>query len=401
MKSAFFTSVLLLTACVAAAAQSQGQSQGKLEPPPAAPPSPTPALKTGAAPAAATSRGTTVEEIVARVNAEIITNVDLEKSKSTVTQEVRDDCTSEKCTPEQLQQEIEQRQKDALRDLIDQSLLIQRAKDLGISVETDLIRQLDAIRMENKLATMEDLQKAVEEQGIDYEEFKNNRRNALYTDAVISREVTQKITGNIDRAEMLKYYNEHKEEFQRPETVYLREILVSTEGKPESDIAALQKKAESLRTRVLGGEDFSDLAKHFSDGATAAEGGELGGFSRGKLKKDIEDAVFSLNRKEMTPVIHTDKGFLIYQVEERYEAGIQPFDKMENEVMGRITATRGPERLRAYLTTLRKDSFVEVRPGYVDTGGATESNIAESKAPVDDPNAPQKSAKKHKRFLLF
>ena len=342
-----------------------------------------------------------VEEIVARVNAEIITTVDLEKSKTSVTQDARDECSSKGCTPDQLQELIAQRQKDSLRDLIDQSLLVQRAKDVGISVETDLVKRLDQLRLENKMATLEDLQKAVEGEGIDYEEFKNNIRNSLYTDAVISREVGSRISEAIDQNEIKKYYEEHKEEFQRPEMVYIREILVSTQGKSESEIPALEKKADQLRERVKTGEDFGDLAKHFSDSGTASQGGELGGFAKGKLSRQIEDAVFTLNRNEMTPVLKTDKGFLIIQVVQRYEAGIQPLDKVENEVMSKLTTNRGPTKLREYLTTLRRDSFVEVRQGYVDTGGGENSIIAEAKVPVDNPDAPQKPPKKHKKFLLF
>ncbi len=401
MKSAYIAAALLMSCCVAAGpAQSQSQTQKNTQPPPSQAPTTTPALKTGAGTQPA-ARGNVVEEIVARVNAEIITNVDLDRSKATATQEAKEECASSKCTPEQLQQAIAERQKDALRDLIDQSLLVQRAKDLGISVETDLIKRLDQYRIENKLANLEDLQKAVESEGIDYEEFKNNIRNSLYTDAVISREVGSKISDAIDRDEVQKYYDAHKEDFRRPEMVYIREILVSTVGKPESEIPDLQKKADQLRERVLNGEDFGDLARHFSDGSTAAQGGELGGFARGQLSKQIEDAVFTLNRKQMTPVLRTDKGFLIVQVGERYEAGIQPLDKVENEVMSKLTATRGPAKLREYLTTLRRDSFVEVRPGYVDTGGGENSVVAEAKGPVDNPDAPQKPPKKHKKFLIF
>jgi peptidyl-prolyl cis-trans isomerase SurA len=406
MKSICFAAGLLFISGSIWAGQAQGQSQsktqGKSQAPPVQAPAPTPALKTGATPSGTSSdRGVRLEEIVARVNAEIITTVDLERSKTNVTQDARDECAAKHCTADELQQLIFDKQKDSLRDLIDQALLVQRAKDVGISVETDLVKRLDQLRIENKMATLEDLQKAVEGEGIDYEEFKNNIRSGLYTDAVISREVGSRISGAIDRDEIKKYYDEHQEEFKRPEIVYIREIMVSTDGKSELETAVLQKKADLLRERVLNGEDFGDLAKHFSDSGTAAQGGELGGFPRGKLSKQIEDAVFKLNRKEMTPVLKQDKGFLIIQVEERFEAGVQPLDKVENEVMSKLTQNRGPAKLREYLTTLRRDSFVEVREGYVDTGGGQNSIVAEAKGPIDDPNAPQKPPKKHKKFLLF
>ncbi len=93
---------------------------------------------------------------------------------------------------------------------------------------------------------------------------------------------------------MQKYYEDHKDEFVRPEQVILREIFVSTEGKPDSDMPALQQEGGGLLQRVKNGEDFGELAKHFSDGSTAKQGGDLGQFERGQLAANIEQEVFKL-----------------------------------------------------------------------------------------------------------
>lgn len=408
MKSRWLVSGLVLVcAAVSAQTQPQTQSKGKTQVPPAqAQPGATsakpPQGTATTSPTPTAPRGNVVEEIVARVNGEIITTIDLTRAKASVVDEAKQDCTTNKCTPEELQQTIADRQKDALRDLIDQALLIQRAKDLDITVETDLVKQLDQIRQQYKLASLEDLEKAVEAEGTDWEEFKTNMRNHLLVDAVIYREVSSKVSGDIDRNQMQKYYEEHKEDFVLPEGVRIREILVSTDGKPEADIPALEKKAQQLRERVLNGEDFGTLAAHFSDGSTAKQNGELGGFERGKLSKQIEDIVFKLNRNEMTPVMHMTNGFLVIQVEERYEAGIQPFEKVENEIMNRMASTKMAPRLREYLDNLRRDSYLDVRPGYVDTGGATsDASITEANGTTGDITKPNKPPKKHKRFLIF
>src|SRR5580658_10466976 len=106
----------------------------------------------------AQTKGVVVEEIVARVNNEIITREDLEKARASLEGEVRDACTN--CTPEQIRAEVATKDKDLLRDLIDQSLLTQRAKDDGINVDTDVIKRLDTIRIQNHLPDMETLEKA-------------------------------------------------------------------------------------------------------------------------------------------------------------------------------------------------------------------------------------------------
>ena len=170
-----------------------------------------------------------------------------------------------------MQTAIEDRQKNTLRDLIDQSLLVQRGKDMSISVEPDVIKRLDQLRIQNNLASMEDLEKAVSAQGLNWEDFKNTIRNSLLTQRVISSEVGSHIT--IGHDEIEKYYNEHKAEFVRPEQVALRSIEINTEKKSPEEIVELKKKAETTLKRVKDGEDFGEMAKRFSDGSTAKQGG--------------------------------------------------------------------------------------------------------------------------------
>jgi peptidyl-prolyl cis-trans isomerase SurA len=187
----------------------------------------------------AQTKSTVVEEIVARVNNEIITREDLEKARASLDGEARDACAN--CTPEKIRTMVESKEKDLLRDLIDQSLLTQRAKDDGINVDADVIKRLDAIRLQNKLPDMDALEKAIRDSGQDFEDFKTQLRDQLLTQELIRKEVGSKII--ISHEDIVKYYNEHKTEFVRPETVVLREIFVSTEGKPEADLPALRKKA--------------------------------------------------------------------------------------------------------------------------------------------------------------
>ncbi len=329
---------------------------------------------------AAQTKSKVVEEIVARVNNEIITLSDLDRARNSLQDEARQDCRN--CTPQQLQLMLTEKGKNLLRDLIDQSLLVQRAKDMGISVETDVVRRLDQIRQQNTIPSMEELEKKVNESGTSFEDFKNNIRNQLLTQEVIRREVGSRII--IDHEEIQKYYDEHKNEFQRPEQVYLREIFVTTEGKKESEIPELEKKAKALLDRVKKGEDFGDLAKRYSDGSTAKSGGELGVFDRGQLAKDLEDVVFKLNKGQMTDVTRTKTGFLVLRVEQRFQAGLQPIEKVENEIMNRLYVQKMEPALRKHLQTLREESYVVVKPGYVDTSAAASTPIEEVAAAPEE-----------------
>jgi peptidyl-prolyl cis-trans isomerase SurA len=343
---------------------------------------------------ALTGEGKVVEEIIARVNNEIITSSELEKARTAAAEDAQQECNG-RCTPEQLQVAVEDRQKFALRDLIDQSLLAQRGKDMGINVESEVVKQLDTIRIQNKLDSMEKLEAAVTKEGLNWDDFKSNIRNKLLTQEVIRREVGAHIT--IGRDEAMKYYEQHKKDFVKPEQVALRAIELSTEGKNETELAELKKKAEDLLRRIKDGEDFSTLAKRFSDGATAQQGGYLGVYKRGELSKQLEDQVFSMKKNQLTDVIETKQGFLILQVLERYEAGEQPFEKVENEIMDHLYSERMEPALREYLKTLREQSYVVVKPGYQDMAGGGNSEIEEVSA---TPEA-SKEKKGHKKYLLF
>jgi peptidyl-prolyl cis-trans isomerase SurA len=341
-----------------------------------------------------TGEGKTVEEIIARVNNEIITRSELDKARASAEEDARQDCGNH-CTPEQLQTAIDERQKYALRDLIDQSLLAQRGKDMGVSVETDVVKQLDQIRIQNKLPDMDALEKAVTAQGLNWDDFKNNIRNRALTQLVVGREVGSHIT--IGSEEAKKYYEDHKSEFVRPEQVSLRAIEIKTEGKKEAELPDLKKKAENLIKRVGDGEDFGELAKRFSEGSTAAQGGYLGIYKRGELSKEIEDMVFNMKKNQMTGVIETKQSYLVLQVLEHYTEGEQPFEKVQPEIMDHLYTQRMEPAMREYLKTLREQSYVVIKPGYQEMAGGGNSEIQEVSATPET----TKEKKPHKKYLLF
>lgn len=386
-------------------AQNPAQNPPKLEQPKMEEPEPAEENKdtnvkkpglTGAKPAVkpAPTEGKVVEEIVARVNNEIITRSELERAKAQAADDAQQDCNG-RCTAEQLQVAIEDRQKYALRDLIDQSLLAQRGKDMDINVEADVVKQLDQIRQQNKLKDLDELEKAVTASGINWEDFKNNIKNRILTQEVIKREVGSHI--NIGHDEEMKYYEDHKKDFVRPEQVALRAIEIKTEGKKESEISELKAKAQKLLDRVKEGEDFGELAKRFSDGPTAQQGGYLGEYKRGELSKELEDIVFKMKRNELTDVIETKQGFLVLQVLEHYDEGEQPFSKVENEIQDRLYNQKMEPAMRDYLKTLREQSYVVIKPGYQDSAGGGNSEIQE----VNSTPEVTKDKKGHKKFLLF
>jgi len=352
-----------------------------------------PALAAWSADTAPSASSTVIEEVVARVNSDVITRSELQHSKEEVRQELRQQYG------DKADSVFAGREKDVLRDLIDQQLLLQKAKDKNITGDTELIKRLDEMRKQMNLASMDDLEKAAKEQGVSFEDFKQNLRNQILTQLVIRNEVQPKI--QVTQEEEKKYYEAHQKDFEHPERVRLSEILVSTEkvqpGDP-SGVSAASQKAQQLLEEARGGASFDELAKKSSDGPTAAQGGDLGYFKRGTLAKELEDKTFAMKSGDISDVVRTKQGFLILKVIEHDPAGVAPFKDAEREISDALYYQKLTPTLRDYLTKLREDAYVDVRPGYIDTGASPNQT-----QPVFTTTAAQgpKSKKKHKKLGVF
>ena len=342
---------------------------------------------------ATTTASTVIEEIVARVNNDIITRSELQHSKDETRQELRQQYG------DKADAMFAQREKDVLRDLIDQQLLLQKAKDKGLNADTELIRRLDEMRKQMNLSSMDELEKAAKEQGVSFEDFKQNLRNQLLTQMVIRDEVQPKI--QITKEEQRKFYAAHLKDFEHPERVRLSELLVSTEKLEPGDqagVAAAQQKARQLLEQVRGGAAFDEVAKTGSDGPTAAQGGDLGYFQRGTLARGLEDKAFALKPGEITEVVRTKQGFLILKVTEHEQAGVPPFKDVEQQIGDQLYYQKLQPALRAYFSKLREDAFIDIRPGYTDNGASPNQT-----RPVFTTAASQgaKSKKRHKKLGIF
>jgi parvulin-like peptidyl-prolyl isomerase len=306
-----------------------------------------------------------VEEIVAKVNGDIITRGELERQRRSLEAELR----QQGVTGPKLEELLKQRQEDVLRDQIDQLLLVQRARDINVTVDPEVTKRMAEIQLQSKIADPDKFQAWVREQaGMAYEDFRDHMKKQMLTQRVIGMEVTSRIT--IPEAEKRAYYEQHKEEFIRQEEVYLREILISTEGKDEAGIAAAEKKAKDLVARARRGEKFYELARDNSDAATAKNFGELGWWQRKDLNPEIAKIVFSEKKNYVTDPVKVPNGFIILKVEDRHEAGQAAYEDVENEITEKLAMPKMQPAVREFLTKLRHDAFLEIRDGYADSGAA-------------------------------
>jgi parvulin-like peptidyl-prolyl isomerase len=339
-----------------------------------------------------------VEEIVAKVNGEIITRGEFDKQRLLFAATLRE----QGLTGQVLQDAANKMMADKLRNKINELLLTQKGKELNINVDADVTRYMARLQSEQKISDPDQFHAFIEEQmGETYEDFRLMIRNTLLGQRVISEEVYRNIV--IPKAEIDKYYNEHKAEFIRQEAVSLREILISTgNGSPEQ-VTAAEKKAKGLVDRARKGETkFTDLARQYSGAPTAASDGELGAFKRGDLAREIDDLVFKHDKGYITDPIPRPAGFEIYRVEEHYAAGQAGEDEVENDINAVLMEARAGAKKQEYLTGLRLNAFLQIKPGYVDNGAAPGKDTTWQDPSAIRPETTTKeavAAHAHKKFL--
>ena len=322
---------------------------------------PQPQLSMPAAPPASIPNGKVVEYPVARVNDQIISNSDYERTQKQILQEEQQANASPA--------EIEDKQKNLLRDMIDQQLLLSRGKELDVQAESETIRRLDEIRKQNHLDSMEALEKAVREQGISYEDWRAGIKNSVITQQVIRDEVGRNI--RITPRDEQAFYEAHKQEFVSPEHIRLSEILIPTpDDATDAQVQQAKAKADEVAAKLKDGGDFTALAKQYSGGPNADSGGDLGEFKRGDLGKVLEDQTFPLKQGEWTAPIRTRQGYVILKVVAHSPEGVQPLSAVEDQVQQAMYEQAIQPALRTYLTKLRENAFVDVAPGFVDTGAS-------------------------------
>ncbi|HYP07339.1 MAG TPA: peptidylprolyl isomerase, partial [Bryobacteraceae bacterium] len=248
-------------------------------------------------------------------------------------------------------------------------------KEVGINVETDVSKYLAEIQKQSGIADPDKFQQYIREQsGQTFEDFKNEWRNNYLKQRVIRQEVGGRLT--VPRAELEKYYNENKQKYMRDDRVFLREIVISTEGKDEAGVAAAEKKARDLAARAKKGEKFHELARANSESATREQWGELGGVTREQVDSKIAEIIFNADRNFVTDPIRVPAGFVILKVEERHKAGLASFEEVEQEIMNEMIQPKFPTEVREYLTKLRQESFLEIKPGYTDSAAAPGKSTA-------------------------
>jgi parvulin-like peptidyl-prolyl isomerase len=347
-----------------------------------------------------------VEEIAAKVNGDIVTRGELaEKNK-----EIEGMLRQQGLTGTKLAEAIQENTADALRDEIDQLLLVQKAKEMpNLNVDADVTKFFNEWQTQAKITDPDKFHEWLRAQsGMTFDELKDRKKKELMAQRVVGYEVASRVA--IPEGDLQKYYDEHKADFVRQEQVFLSEILISTEGKTAEQAEAAEAKAKDLSARAKKGEKFSDLARDNSDDlGTAQNGGYLGYPStKGMLRPELEAIVFKEKKGFVTdpPIKLTNQpGFLILKVEEHFEAGQASFEEVQEDIHEILVGPLLKPKVREYLTQLRQQAYLQIKDGYVDSGAAPGKDtrwqeVAMLKPPVTTKEEVAARAKHHKKVLF-
>ncbi len=307
---------------------------------------------------------TVVDKIIAVVNSDIILQSELEEQAITM-----ESLVAENLEGADLLEAIEEGRANLLRDMIDRSLLIQKAEEYGIDGSLEVVRTMERLREDYDFETIEDLEGAIVSQGDSLEEYREMIRTQYLTEVLVSQEVYRNII--ITNEEAREYYEANLESFESPPGVQIQEIVILRSPDPEADEAA-RAKADEAVARVTDGEDFGLVAFETSEVESAQSGGALGFFETGQLGEVYANAVADLGRNDVGEIIELPDVFLILKLVDRHDGGIRAYELSFQEIQEYLGSLQYDDARREYVNQLRRESFIDVKAGYVDTGAVSE-----------------------------
>lgn len=296
--------------------------------------------------------GEVISSIAAVVNEDIITTLDVKKELAAAMQEA-----ALKKAPVADQEKIEQ---ESLTKLIDKKLVEQKIKELNIKVsEEDLRQAIEEVKKQNNL-TQDALVAALASQGLSYEQYRTQLKDQLERLRLVSQEVRAKI--QVGDREMQEFFESNKVSFQEEEQLRARQIFFRMEKTaPAAEIKTIMMTALSVLNEARHGADFSELAKKYSNDASAADGGNLGVFRLNDTLSDFQEALSGMKPGEVSELIVTPVGLHIVKLEERIPGKIKQFAEVKADIEDRLYRKKSEERFAAWVSDLKAHANIEIK----------------------------------------
>ncbi len=305
-----------------------------------------------------------INEIVARVNSDIITRADYLGALRDFKEQLAREMTGK---PEaEIDAEYERMKSTVLDFMIENILLEQKAKELNIDVEPEVNQRMAEIAKDNGLPNVLAFENELKKQGVDPESARAQIRKGLQQQYVVQREVLSPIFQRLNDKDRRNFYEKNKDKFTTRGEVTISEIFMPLEGHTADEV---DQRAKRLVVELRAGKSFADAAKENSPASrpSRAQDGKLGAFKQGELKEDIAAATSTLKAGEITEPIRRQDGFLIVRLDDKKEPTALPFENadVQRAINQGATMERAEDARKKYMKKLREDAFVEITKGYV------------------------------------
>ncbi|HEY3383869.1 MAG TPA: peptidylprolyl isomerase [Vicinamibacterales bacterium] len=306
-----------------------------------------------------TVRAEIIEQVLVKVNGDIITKSDLETRQVAA---LRQRGNQANMSDADLKKAIAEMTPQIIVETIDEMLLLQRGKDLGYKLTDDRFKQIvDNIKKENKIETEEQFEGALKAENLTLADL----RRSIEKSAVITQVQQAEVLGRISvsEEEAHKYFDGHKSDFTSPATMMLREILVSVpksaKGMNVAEDEAAKTKAETIRGRVAGGENFEKVVGEASDAASKANGGLIGPISKDDLAPELRKVFDTMKQGDVTPVLRTAGGYQIFKIETLNAAAVLAFDQARDQIADKVANTKRAAEFQKFLQKLRAQAIID------------------------------------------
>jgi peptidyl-prolyl cis-trans isomerase SurA len=310
--------------------------------------------------AIAAPRADILEQVLVKVNGDIITKTELEQRQIAMLRQSNPNLRAN--DEAALRQALAEITPGVIVDAVDELLILQRGKELGYTMSTDQFNDIVAnIKKENKLEDEAQFQAALKQEGLTMADLRKQLEKTMIVQRVQQTEVGAKL--QVTDAELKMYYDANKDSFTTKPQLTLRELLVSVPTSDRGVNVGLEEeakaKADDIRKRLMAGEPFARLAADLSDSPSKANGGLIGPVTPDVLAPELQTAIEGLKPGDLTPVLRTSRGFQVLKIETLEAATIKPFDESRNEIADRIANEKRRGEYAKFLEKLRGQAIID------------------------------------------
>ncbi len=305
-----------------------------------------------------------LEQVLVKVNGEIITQTEFQRIQLGALRELPNPPDPARTSDAELAKIFAQVTPQAIVTMIDEMLLMQRAKELGMTVtDAQFAEVLASIKKDNKIESDAAFEAALKTEGLTLAQLRTMLTKRILIGQVQRRELGGRV--DVTEAEERAYYDAHPNDFATTPSVTLREIVVTAEVDPVKkapSVGALddaREKAEGIRARIAKGEPFEKVAAEVSDSPSKANGGLIGPISRDEMNEELLKMISTMKVGEMTSVLSTATGAQFFKLESNIESTTLPFESARAQIADRLTGEKLGAELKKYLQRLRAQAIIE------------------------------------------